>query len=79
MSVIQRILSEVAYLAWSVHPRQVGEVRVHRHAHNFTVYIMELICFVTECDDLSRAYKSAAKLNKKICFHRLTVIHITIA
>jgi len=54
------VLSEPAYLARSVHPRQVSEVRVHRHTHNFTVDVVELIRLVTERDDLSRAYKSAA-------------------
>ena len=53
-------LNEGQYLAWGVDPRQVGEVRVHRHTHHLTVDVVELIGLVAEWDDLCWTHKGAA-------------------
>lgn len=54
-----------SHLAWSVDPRQVGEVRVHRHTHNLAVDVVELVGLVAERDDLCWTHEGAAGLQAK--------------
>lgn len=49
-----------AYLAWSVDPRQMGEVRVYGHTDHLAVDVVELVGLVAEGDDLCWAYEGAA-------------------
>lgn len=47
------------YLPWCVDPRQMCEVRVHRHTHHLTVDIMEFIGLVTERNYLCGTHEGA--------------------
>lgn len=54
------LLQEDAYLPRGVCPSQVGEVRIHRHAHHLAVDVMELTGLVAERNDLCWTHEGAA-------------------